>query len=123
MAVEAGSVTAVDCTLNTADCPPTPASTFDPTDNAGWTLSGAGFAVNNDLVSSSSSYYVEKMGEVGGTDEFGILDSANCANYAGCDQTAPTAALYRITGRSLIGGNDADGRSVVALQITVKQNL
>lgn len=123
LAVEADSVTAIDCTLNNADCPPTPVSTFNPANSTGWTLSGNGFAVNNELMSSASSYYVEKMGEVGGTDEFGLTDSANCANYAGCDQTAPTAALYRITGRSLIGGNDGDGRSVVALQITVKQNL
>lgn len=123
-ALEAETITPIDCTVASSHCPPTPGSTFDPDNTSDWTSVGTGFLVNDELMPSAPEFYVEKMGEIGGTDEFGINDSANCANYAGCDETAPSAALYRVTGRSLIKEDDGGtGRSVVALQITVKQNL
>ncbi|WP_150303190.1 pilus assembly PilX family protein [Pseudomonas saliphila] len=128
-ALESGAATPIDCvivdpsTFNPAThgCPPTPRNTFEPNSNSGWNNVGSSYLVNTDLMAGSPQYYVEKMGEIGGTDEFGLADSANCANYAGCDETPPSAELYRITGRSTVRGDD--GRSVVALQITVKQNL
>lgn len=123
-ALEAGTVTPVDCTSTSAvRCPPTPEGTFDASSTTGWVSVASGFYVNEDLIPTAPEFYLEKMGEIGGTDEFGISDSANCANYAGCDETAPSAALYRITGRSVIKEDGNAGRSVVALQITVKQNL
>lgn len=111
---------AIDCTDVNVECPPSPASVFTNT-TAGWTTVGSDFEVNDSLLGSKPQFYVERMGEVGGTDELGLGNSANCSNYAGCDESPPTAALFRITGRS--GTPAADGRSVVALQITVKQNL
>ena len=122
-ALEAGTVTPRDCKAENVSCQPVPANTFTSDDSTGWTAVGSGFAVNVDLVPETPEFYIEKMGEIGGTDEFGLGESANCANYAGCDETAPTAALYRITGRSVMADDDSEGRSVVALQITVKQNL
>lgn len=123
-ALEAQTVTPVDCTSTSVErCPPAPSGTFDAAVTTGWVGVGTGFYMNEDLMPSAPEFYIEKMGEIGGTDEFGISDSANCANYAGCDETAPSAALYRITGRSVIKEDGNAGRSVVALQITVKQNL
>ena len=110
----------VDCTDINVRCPPTPASTFE-NETAGWTTVADSYLVNDELLASKPQYYIERMGEVGGTDELDLASSANCANYAGCDQTPPLAAQFRITARS--GIPDDDGRSVVALQITVKQNL
>lgn len=122
-AVEANQTLGVDCTSNNQTCPPTPATTFliGAGNSAGWTTVPDAYLVNEDLLGSAPQYYIEKMGEVGGTDELDLGSSANCANYAGCDQTPPTAAQFRITARS--GVPAADGRSVVALQITIKQNL
>lgn len=123
-ALEAGTVTPLDCTATSSlRCPSVPVSTFDASTSTNWTTVGESYAVNSDYIQSSPEFYIEKMGEIGGTDEFGIGDSANCANYGGCDETAPTAALYRVTGRSLVKEDDDAGRSVVALQVTVKQNL
>lgn len=111
---------AIDCTGANIECPPSPGTTFTST-TTGWITVDAGFKVNDALLGSTPQFYVERMGVVGGTDELGLADSANCSNYAGCDEAPPSAALFRITGRSGIPA--ADGRSVVALQITVKQNL
>lgn len=119
-ALLANPAIALDCMVAGVPCPPIPASTFINS-NVDWTSVGASYQVNDALLGSTPQFYVEKMGEVGGTDELGVGNSANCANYAGCDQTPPNAALFRITGRS--GTPSADGRSLVALQITVKQNL
>jgi type IV pilus assembly protein PilX len=119
-AVLANPAIAVDCTVVNAECPPSPATTFTST-TTGWTTVDAGFKVNDALLGSTPQFYVEKMGVVGGTDELGLGESANCSNYAGCDEAPPNAASFRITGRSGIPATD--GRSVVALQITVKQNL
>jgi type IV pilus assembly protein PilX len=110
----------VDCTAANVDCPPTPSSTFTNT-TTNWTSVSSDFEVNDGLLGSTPQFYVERMGFVGGTDELGLGQSANCTNYAGCDESPPTAALFRITGRSGVPADD--GRSVVALQITVKQNL
>jgi type IV pilus assembly protein PilX len=110
----------IDCTVVNAECPPSPATTFTST-TIGWTTVDADFEVNDALLGSTPQFYVEKMGVVGGTDELGLGESANCSNYAGCDEAPPNAASFRITGRSGIPATD--GRSVVALQITVKQNL
>lgn len=111
---------AIDCTAVNVECPPSPSSTFTST-STGWTSVEGSFKVNDDLLGSTPQFYVERMGDIGGTDEFGLGSSANCANYGGCDEAPPSAASFRITGRS--GIPTADGRSVVALQITVKQNL
>jgi len=111
---------AIDCTLVNVECPPSPGTTFTST-TTGWTSVGADFEVNETLLGSTPQFYVERMGVVGGGDEFGLDGSANCSNYGGCDEAPPSAASFRITGRS--GTPAADGRSVVALQITVKQNL
>ena len=118
-AVLANTGIAIDCTGGSV-CPPSPSSTFTST-TTGWTDVGDGFKVNDALLGSTPQFYVERMGDVGGTDELGLGESANCSNYAGCDESPPTAASFRITGRS--GVPATDGRSVVALQITVKQNL
>ena len=111
---------AIDCAVVNAECPPSPATTFTG-NTPDWTTVDAGFEVNDALLGSTPQFYIEKMGVVGGTDELGLGESANCSNYAGCDETPPNAASFRITGRSGIPATD--GRSVVALQITVKQNL
>lgn len=110
----------IDCTVVNAECPPSPATTFIG-DTPDWTTVDADFEVNDALLGSKPQFYIEKMGVVGGTDELGLGESANCSNYAGCDEAPPNAASFRITGRSGIPATD--GRSVVALQITVKQNL
>jgi type IV pilus assembly protein PilX len=120
-ALESNQSLGVDCTINSEECPPMPTNTFSTSDAAGWATVGASYRVNSTRLGSAPQYYIEKMGEVGGTDELDLASSANCANYAGCDQTPPTAAQFRITARSGVPAND--GRSVVALQITVKQNL
>ncbi|HCP01920.1 MAG TPA: PilX protein [Pseudomonas sp.] len=120
-AVEADQTVGRDCMVSSVPCPPIPANTFKKNDSAGWTSVGQAFRVNSSLLGSTPQYYIERMGTVGGTDEFDLGSSGNCANYGGCDQSAPNAMLFRITGRS--GVPSADGRSVVALQITVKQNL
>lgn len=110
----------IDCTAMNAECPPSPATTFTG-DTPDWTTVDADFEVNDALLGSKPQFYIEKMGVVGGTDELGLGESANCSNYAGCHEAPPNAASFRITGRSGIPATD--GRSVVALQITVKQNL
>jgi type IV pilus assembly protein PilX len=110
----------IDCTIPNTECPPSPATTFTST-TTGWTNVDAGFEVNDALLGSTPQFYVERMALVGGTDELGLGESANCSNYAGCDEAPPNAVSFRITGRSGIPATD--GRSVVALQITVKQNL
>tara|TARA_R110000751_G_scaffold57786_2_gene122440 strand:+ start:3473 stop:4027 length:555 start_codon:yes stop_codon:yes gene_type:complete len=119
-AIEADQTLGLDCTDPNLNCPPIPASAFE-NDSTDWTTVGADYRVNDGLLGSTPQYYIERMGTVGGTDELDIGSSANCANYAGCDQSAPNAVLFRITGRSGVPADD--GRSVVALQITVKQNL
>ncbi len=119
-AVEADQTLGRDCTSANVACPSIPANTFT-NNTVGWTTVDAAYRVNSAKLGSTPQYYIEKMGTVGGTDELDIGSSANCANYAGCDQSAPNAVLFRITGRS--GVPAGDGRSVVALQITVKQNL
>lgn len=119
-ALLANPAIAIDCTVANVGCPPSPATTFTST-TTDWTTVGADFEVNDGLLGSKPQFYVERMGEVGGSDELGVGNSANCSNYGGCDEAPPTAASFRITGRS--GTPAADGRSVVALQITVKQNL
>jgi type IV pilus assembly protein PilX len=111
----------LDCTNPQILCPSIPSNAFTLNDSVGWTTVDADYRVNSAKLGSTPQYYIEKMGTVGGTDELDIGSSANCANYAGCDQSAPNAVLFRITGRS--GVPAGDGRSVVALQITVKQNL
>ncbi|GAA6130996.1 pilus assembly PilX family protein [Halopseudomonas sabulinigri] len=119
-AIEADQTLGRDCTNANTNCPSIPTNTF--TNNTdGWATVAADYRVNSAKLGSTPQYYIEKMGTVGGTDELDIGSSANCANYAGCDQSAPNAVLFRITGRS--GVPAGDGRSVVALQITVKQNL
>lgn len=123
-ALESNQSLGVDCTDVNIDCPPMPTNTFSTTNAAGWEAVPASYLVNDNRLGSRPQYYIEKMGEVGGTDELDLASSANCANYAGCDQTPPTAAQFRITARSGNPGDaNAAGRSVVALQITVKQNL
>ncbi|MBQ0761610.1 pilus assembly PilX family protein [Marinobacter psychrophilus] len=119
-AVLADPTIAVDCTVVNAECPPSPSTTFTST-TTDWITVGSDFEVNDALLGSKPQFYVERMGVVGGTDELGLGESANCSNYAGCDEAPPNAASFRITGRSGIPATD--GRSVVALQITVKQNL
>ncbi|WP_339664881.1 PilX N-terminal domain-containing pilus assembly protein [uncultured Pseudomonas sp.] len=120
VAIQADKSLGRDCTLASEECPSIPANTFAD-DSADWVNVGAAYRVNNSFMGSAPQYYIERMGTVGGTDELDIGSSANCSNYAGCDQSAPSAMLFRITGRS--GVPTDDGRSVVALQITVKQNL
>lgn len=119
-ALESNQTLGVDCTDVNQACPPMPTNTFQA-NSTGWTAVPESYRVNDSRLASRPQYYIEKMGEVGGTDELDLASSANCANYAGCDQTPPTAAQFRITARS--GPLANDGRSVVALQITVKQNL
>ncbi|HDZ38582.1 MAG TPA: hypothetical protein ENH62_09900 [Marinobacter sp.] len=120
-AVLANPENAIDCTIVGAECPPSPTTTFTSTTTDWTTVVDPDFKVNDALLGSTPQFYIERMGEVGGTDELGLGNSANCSNYGGCDEAPPTAASFRITGRSGIPA--ADGRSVVALQITVKQNL
>src|SRR5690606_1617293 len=105
-------------------CSPIPAGAFDSNVSTNWTSIGTGFRINTELMPNVPEYYVEKMGETGGTSEFGIDDSANYYSY-GQDggATAATAAVDRVKGGSVVKGEDSAGRSVVALQITVKQNL
>ena len=93
-------------------------------DDVVWENTSDTFKVNTALLSAESNpqYYIERIGLVGGTDELGVGSSANCDNYAGCDDTPPTAMLFRITARSGEPA-DNDGRAIVALQATVKQNL
>jgi len=113
----------VDCTIATESCPPMPANTFANANNGGWTTVIDSFLVNDDRLDSQPQYYIEKMGEVGGVVGLDLFSSATCLNYSagneGC--SPPPAAQFRITARS--GVPAADGRSVVALQITVNQNL
>lgn len=103
-----------------AVCPGIPVTTFTPSED-NWFDVSSSFEANETLVSSTPQYYIERIGVVGGTDELGVGSSANCDNYAGCDHTPPTAMLYRVTARSGIPADN--GRAVVAMQITVKQNL
>lgn len=104
-----------------AACNPLPPATFTGS-SVGWTQAGAAFRRNNDLAGGTvPEYFVQRVGTVGGTDELGLGSSANCDNYGGCDQTPPSAIVYRITGRS--GLPDDNGRAVVALQVTLKQNM
>lgn len=101
-------------------CPGIPTSTFTSSEN-NWSDISENFKTNKTFMASTPQYYIERIGVVGGTDELGVGSSANCDNYAGCDHTPPTAMLYRVTARS--GVPSDDGRAVVAMQITVKQNL
>src|SRR5690606_27115397 len=103
-----------------AVCPGIPVTTFTPSED-NWFDVSSSFEANETLVSSTPQYYIERIGVVGGTDELGVGSSANCDNYAGCDHTPPTAMLYRVTARSGVPADN--GRAVVAMQITVKQNL
>lgn len=125
---EADSLSA-NCILDsTPACAAIPRYTFSlppsASDDVDWENASSTFKANTALLSTNSSpqYYIERIGLVGGTDELGVGSSANCDNYAGCDDTPPTAMLFRITARS---GDpaDNDGRAIVALQATVKQNL
>jgi type IV pilus assembly protein PilX len=107
-------------------CPTIPDQTFtgDGSNDIYWkTVENATFHVNTARLDESTKpqYYIERVGIVGGTDELGTGSSANCDNYAGCDQTSQTAMLYRVTARS--GKPSEHGRSIVVLQTNVKQNL
>lgn len=121
--LDLSTLTVQDCTDVNVVCPPVPGNTFNLTNSAGWTTVSGEFVVNSDLVPTSPQFYIEEMGSKGGTDEFDLTNSANCANYGACDESPPTATVYRITGRSVIRAEDSAGRSVVALQITVNKNL
>lgn len=111
-----------DCIDDTSTCLSIPANTFNSGTQVTWTNVGASFKMNSSLLSSTPQYYIERVGLVGGTDELGVGSSANCDNYAGCDETPPTALLYRITARSANPSANA-GRAIVAFQATIKQNL
>lgn len=117
-----------NCIVSTESCAGIPHYTFtappSAEDDVDWDDIESTFEVNSALLNTDSTpqYYIERIGVVGGTDELGVGSSANCDNYAGCDQTPPSAILFRITARS---GDPAEneGRAIVALQTTVKQNL
>lgn len=117
-----------NCIVSTESCAGIPRYTFtappSAEDDVDWDDIESTFEVNSALLNTDSTpqYYIERIGVVGGTDELGVGSSANCDNYAGCDQTPPSAILFRITARS---GDPAEneGRAIVALQTTVKQNL
>lgn len=106
-----------------ASCPTIPEHTFTGAGSNWETVTNAGFDVNTTKRGDNSppQYYIERVGIVGGTDELGTGSSANCDNYAGCDQTSPTAMLYRVTARS--SQPSANARAIVVLQSNVKQNL
>lgn len=112
----------VDCIDDTSTCLSIPANTFNSNPGVTWTDVSTNFEINSALLSSKPQYYIERVGLVGGTDELGVGGSANCDNYAGCDETPPTALLYRITARSAKPSAN-DGRAIVAFQATIKQNL
>ena len=114
-----------DCLDLSKDCQPIPPSTFSDQSGAGdWKSISSALLKNKALLSGSSEpeYYIERIGLVGGTDELGVGSSANCDNYGGCDETPPSAMLFRVTARS---GEPAKnkGRAIVALQTTIKKNL
>ncbi|KAA0694955.1 hypothetical protein DT594_08770 [Halopseudomonas laoshanensis] len=123
VALQADTTLGIDCTNINERCPPIPENTFSMSDVDGWENVDASYLVNEDLLGDSSpQYYIEKMGEVGGSAGLGQDSDPRCNSYnppSGC--IPPPAAQFRITARS--GVPAADGRSVVALQITVKQNL
>lgn len=118
-----------DCWLSSvnnsaiASCPSIPDQTFTGEGSNWKTVTNSFFYVNENRLGENSKpqYYIERVGLVGGTDELGTGSSANCDNYAGCDQTSPTAMLYRVTARS--SKPLGNGRSIVVLQSNVKQNL
>lgn len=111
-----------DCLATGTSCPAIPVSTF--TGSGPWENIDTHLLINKTRLAEGAApqYYIERIGLVGGTDEMGVGSSANCDNYAGCDQTPPSAMLYRVTARS---GNPlgSQGRAIVALQTTVKQNM
>lgn len=116
-----------DCIDSDNECLPSPANTFTDESESGagdWENISTALLKNKALLSEGSSpqYYIERIGLVGGTDELGVGSSANCDNYGGCDETPPSAMLFRITARS---GEPAEneGRAIVALQTTIKKNL
>ena len=113
--------------LGSLTCPAIPESTFKGGDgNSVWTSINSSLQANSARLAEAVSpqYYIERIGQVGGTDELGVGNSANCANYGGCDETPPSAMLFRVTARS---GDPTEenneNRAIVALQTTVKQNL
>lgn len=103
------------------ECNPLPPQTFTGT-SYGWVSVATTFKRNSVLINDMvPEYFIQRIATVGGADELGLENSANCDNYGGCDQISPTAVVYRITGRSGIPSDD--GGAFVALQITLKQNL
>ena len=74
-------------------CPAIPESTFtgkgDKHDDHDytWVSFESSLQKNTTLLAQDvdPQYYIERIGQVGGTDELGVGNSANCANYGGCD--------------------------------------
>lgn len=108
-------------------CTAIPESTFTGSDDGTkWVSIKSSLQKNTSRLAEKvdPQYYIERIGQVGGTDELGVGNSANCANYGGCDETPPSAMLFRVTARS--GDPTAENnenRAIVALQTTVKQNM
>ena len=101
VALAADTTLGTDCTNINERCPPIPANTFSTSDVTGWEDVDASYLVNEDLLGASPQYYIEKMGEVGGSAGLDQINDPLCKSYnppSGC--IPPPAAQFRITARS-----------------------
>jgi type IV pilus assembly protein PilX len=107
----------VDCSA--AACPIVPANAFTATD-AFWRDVPAAFDVNDALTPGVPQYHIAFVGT--GTDDssFGLENNAG-SGYAE-PPPADTLAYYRVTARSSDPA-DADGRSIVVLQATIRRPM
>ncbi|PCD00818.1 PilX N-terminal domain-containing pilus assembly protein [Halopseudomonas pelagia] len=121
--LEANQTLGVDCTFippANRFCPSMPANTFSFSDSSGWFDVDSSYLVNDTLLDSTPQYYIEKMGSIDAFDFVGS-DSANDSMYGAPGGGGSQMTQFRITARS--GVPSENGRSVVALQITVNQTL
>jgi type IV pilus assembly protein PilX len=111
----------VDCSPEAAAlCALVPTTTFSA-NNANWISVNEAYAVNPDLGVGTPQYHIQFMGTGSAESDLGLEANADYGNY-GNPYPPDDVAYYRITARSSTPQEaDADGRSIVVLQSTVKR--
>jgi type IV pilus assembly protein PilX len=112
----------VDCSVAAAvSCPVIPEDTFTGT-SANWIAVDDEHNVNDAKAPGAPEYFIQFMGTGSSENSVGLDANADYASYGNTSSAADNLAFYRITARSSSPA-DAQDRSIVVLQATVKRAL